>query len=300
MQFNDNVVTEIFAPNNVPFQPGFDIIGFGTEVPPEMEALGFEAAIIFYTDNWDTAATTPRVKFFFIGTRNGFLVNGIGWSPNPSTTPTAVVDLTNLTGLNTIGPTAFLDVQWNSLSTPNRSVFRIIESALGANISIADNNGTEVWLQQGSVRGQNLFVIDPILEEIQLFWSSDTQLLAFGPVNNLDYGQWQDITYANGWSAVVGPTFGRSGVGVLRLPDGTVHMTGVAQGGTLAVGTVIGQLPSSDYYPTFSKRVIIVNPNASNQIAVAISGISGNITIVGAFAAAAGETAFDSSWTTQG
>jgi hypothetical protein len=300
VKFDDQVITEITAPNNVPFQPGFNIIGIGTEIPAEMQALGFTAAIIFYTSNWDTSATTPRVKYFFLGTQSGFMISGIGWSANPSTTPTATVDFTNLTGLNTVGSTAFLDVIWASLSNPFRSVFRVTESALGASILIQDAAGIPVWQQQGSVRGQNWFISDPILNEIQLFWSSDLQLMAFGATNNLGYGQWINVTYQNGWFATVAPTFGRSGIGLLRLPDGTVQMTGVAEGGTLAVGTVIANIAQADYRPRFSKRIIIQNPNASGQITVAISGVSGNITIVGAFAAALGETCFESSWTTQG
>lgn len=298
MQFNDNVVTEITAPNNVPFEPGFNIIGIGTEIPPELAALGIEAAIIFYSDGWDPTLTVPRIKFFYIATISNTVVFGFAHSDNPSTTP-AVVNHIQRLQLSNVSGTGFASVLFRSISTPDRSFFSLTESPLGANLSIADANGDTVWVQQGSTRGQNWVIFDPILGEIQFFYTSDTQLLGFGPVNNLGYGQWVDVTYQNGWAAVGAPTFGRSGIGFLRLPDGTIHMTGVAQGGTLAVGTVIGNIPAN-YRPRFSKKIMVTNGNAAGFIHIVCSGVTGNITIVGPFAAAAGETAFESSWTTQG
>ena len=65
MEFDSNVQTEITAPNNVPFEPGNNIIGIGSEVPLELQGI-YPAAIIFYTSNWNPANTRPTVKYMWI------------------------------------------------------------------------------------------------------------------------------------------------------------------------------------------------------------------------------------------
>lgn len=87
MEFDSNIVTEITAPNTVAFVPGNNIIGIGADVPPELTAVGFEAAIIMYSTDWDPLATTPKVKYWGIVSVAGAIQYVYCASVNPSTTP---------------------------------------------------------------------------------------------------------------------------------------------------------------------------------------------------------------------
>lgn len=102
MQFPDNIVTEITVPNTVPFLPGNDVIGIGTDIPAELAATNIKNALIFYNSGWNPASTFPEIKFFFIagawkggplpGTpkQTGMAI-GYGIVPNPSVNQTAVI-----------------------------------------------------------------------------------------------------------------------------------------------------------------------------------------------------------------
>src|ERR1700744_18970 len=91
MQFSGNVVSEIVIPNNVPFEPGYDVIGIGFAVPEELQANGFNAAIIFYNSQWSSTSTEARVVYQFVaagseGDPNYQTAVAIGyvWQANPS------------------------------------------------------------------------------------------------------------------------------------------------------------------------------------------------------------------------
>lgn len=75
MQFNSNVVSEIVIPSNVPFEPGNDVIGIGFSIPPELQAIGFIAAVIFYNSQYSPSSTEPRVVYQFLAA---------GSEPDPS------------------------------------------------------------------------------------------------------------------------------------------------------------------------------------------------------------------------
>jgi hypothetical protein len=98
MEFPTPIVTELTAPNTVPFQPGQNVIGIGSQIPPELVAAGVTAAIIFYNNTWNTSLTVPTTKFQFIASIGGSIVSGVGYSNNPSTTPTATVAFLNVLG----------------------------------------------------------------------------------------------------------------------------------------------------------------------------------------------------------
>jgi hypothetical protein len=55
MQFPQQLVTEITVPNNVPFAPGYDVIGIGSQVPQPLIDAGYPAAIIFYSSGYSAA-----------------------------------------------------------------------------------------------------------------------------------------------------------------------------------------------------------------------------------------------------
>lgn len=104
MQFTNNLTTEIIVPSGTPFLPGNNVIGIGIELPPELAAYEpygsgstVEAALIFYSSVWDPTATTPRVKYQWLGVvtdpaANGaFISIGTAVCNNPSVSQVATV-----------------------------------------------------------------------------------------------------------------------------------------------------------------------------------------------------------------
>jgi hypothetical protein len=103
MQFPPNPSNELIIPAGVPFLPGNDVIGLGTELPPELAAFNpvaggptVTAAMVFYTSAYNPAATTPQTKYFFIaiaGAPNGEAAITLGAAivANPSVSQTAVI-----------------------------------------------------------------------------------------------------------------------------------------------------------------------------------------------------------------
>jgi hypothetical protein len=98
MQFNSNVVTEIVVPSNVPFLPGNNVLGIGTQVPPELVAENILAAMIFYNDEYSPTSTLPRVVYTFIGQTvtpdpdySVGIYIGFTWQANPSANSPLIV-----------------------------------------------------------------------------------------------------------------------------------------------------------------------------------------------------------------
>lgn len=311
MIFNDQVVTEITAPSNVPFLPGFDVIGFGTEIPPELVAYGLDAAIIFYTSSWDTSVTTPRIKFMFIATHAGELLTGYGYSLNPSTTPTATVVIENSHDPTLGGGQVLTDWYLTSsryptaLTDPRKTLFRILEGvpptqAGGGILQLFDANANRILQIQpdnnATSYGCAISILDGNTGNVILQWNNLTDTLLFG-TSQFGYQNWVQCTYANGWGAAA-PNFNRrAGVWVRRFPDGIVQCTGVAQGGTNTVGTYIVQLPAQRYWPSSGKIFLVHSQNASNLASIVVDSGNGAMTIVGANATS-GETNFETSWST--
>jgi len=103
MQFGPDALQELIAPAGVPFTEGFDVIGFGTALPPELASYypfgvggnPIRAAIIFYNSAWDPTSTTPLIKFHFIAPSSdpalkvAALILGMGICNNPSVSTVA-------------------------------------------------------------------------------------------------------------------------------------------------------------------------------------------------------------------
>lgn len=299
MLFGDQVVTEITAPNNVPFQPGFNIVGIGTEIPPELQSLGFNASIIFYTDDWDISAVTPRIKYYFIGITNSQLTVGYGYSNNPSTTPNATIILATQLGLSvgTITGLGLTDFVLRGASNGGMVYCRIDETSFpnsGALFILYDDNENPIFQIQPNNNTDSADVFLVANGSIVALWSSTQETFRFINSQN-GYGVWVPCTYANGWGPST-PNFNRrAGVAVFRDTVGTVHMTGVAQGGTNTPGTYCVQLPSAAYRPAFGKAFLVHTQNAVNYATMIVDSGNGAISIVGAFATA-GETNFECSW----
>lgn len=156
MEFGQNVVTEITVPNNVPFLPGNDIIGIGTQLPPELEAYGITAAMVFYNQAWSPVATTPRVKFMFIGTTHdvdfGAMVFGYGYCNNPSLNQVAVVTTTyqiGMDGTTVPGRAMSYTLVFNSLD--NKIVETSEDTLRNSQIIGYDNDGAQNFIIPGDL-----------------------------------------------------------------------------------------------------------------------------------------------------
>lgn len=147
MQFGPNVVDEIVIPNNVPFAPGNNVIGIGTEIPPELVAVGFDAALVFYFSNWDPTSTTPLVKYAFIapisnGTGSAVSIGfGICNNPSVSQTPVVVTGWSIEAGNEFTGHMTISENTFNHLAT---AIAEVTEGNTGGDgaIAIANNAGT--------------------------------------------------------------------------------------------------------------------------------------------------------------
>lgn len=67
MGWTNDQTNEIVIPAGTPFLPGNNVIGIGTQLPAELIAYGVQAAIVFYSTDWDPNATVPTIKFGWIG-----------------------------------------------------------------------------------------------------------------------------------------------------------------------------------------------------------------------------------------
>jgi hypothetical protein len=146
MQFGANIVSEIVIPNNVPFEPGNDVIGVGFEVPPELQAEDINSAILFYNSDWSPTSTLPRVKYAFFGQAitddpnySVGLVQGFTWQVNPSINSALLVVATVITGM----------------AAPSAPPYTILQSVFG----LQNHNGNDIV-----VFGENDANGDPTIE----------------------------------------------------------------------------------------------------------------------------------------
>lgn len=127
---------EITAPNNVPFLPGNNVTGFGTQIPTELQSAGYVNAIVFYATDWDATAVTPKVKFRFIAATAAGLTVGYGICANPSVSQTATVVPTEI--IQTPSTTAGIAIQ----NTTGNQMFLIGQDASGnAYVRVKDSSG---------------------------------------------------------------------------------------------------------------------------------------------------------------
>lgn len=149
MQFPPNPTTELIVPAGVPFAPGFDVIGIGTELPIELTGAGISTAIVFYNSLWNPNSTTPLVKFMFIassfapGAQGGGIAIGFGICNNPSASTFANI----VSGLEIVAANAYpghMSVQSSVFNHNDNQIITMGEgNATGDGlIATVNNNGT--------------------------------------------------------------------------------------------------------------------------------------------------------------
>lgn len=86
--------SSIQVPSSVTAQPGNRVFIVSSTLPSELIAAGYTSAIVWYTTDWDPAATTPKIKYLFLGTypaAGGGLVLGSCVASNPSVSQTGII-----------------------------------------------------------------------------------------------------------------------------------------------------------------------------------------------------------------
>lgn len=227
MQFPNQIVTEITAPNNVPFLPGNVVTGFGSIIPAELTAAGFVNAIVFYDVDWNPANTTPTIKFRFIASGMGNIKIGYGYCANPSVSQTATVVSTANIGAQISGSSIFSLQEWRSLA--NATTF-IMGHTFGTNDPLL-----QMYDQNANLRLLLQRVASTAITSLTVAsWSlniADAATVASvsGPINK--DSAWQAFTLFNGWFGNAPPD-----APLYRMMnDGTVQFTGLLNKATPGV-----------------------------------------------------------------
>lgn len=242
MQFPQTLITEITVPNNVPFTPGHDVIGIGTDVPPELIAAGFGDSIVIYGSDWNPANTTPTVKFRFISSAFNAIVIGFGYCANPSVNQTATVITTTAIGAQIQGSTIFTTQRWLNLNgnglfnmgqfgTSQDPLFQMFDQSAVARFALFHLVSTGITTLSAGNNWQ-LNIAD-----------GATVASVNGPI--LKDALWQPFTLFNGWTGAAAPN-----APLYRmLSNGMIQFTGLISKAIAPVnGEKWGQV-AAGYFP---------------------------------------------------
>lgn len=234
MQFPQTLITELTVPNNVPFTPGHDVIGIGTDVPAELIAAGFGDSIVIYGSDWNPANTTPTVKFRFISSGFSSIVIGFGYCANPSVSQVATVETTTAIGAQISGSNIFTTQRWRNLN--NQDAFNMGQFG-GSQDPIF-----QMFDQAGNNRSALMHFVATTMTVLclgdntnaALNWSVNhtdgaTVASCTGPLNKDT--AWQPFTLFNGWFGNAAPD-----APLYRMmSDGTVQFCGMLNKGSAPV-----------------------------------------------------------------
>lgn len=298
VQFQQQLVTEITAPNNVPFLPGNNVTGFGSQVPAELVAAGFANAIVFYASDWNPAATTRKVKFRFIAASSVGLVIGYGYALNPSVDQTAFVVKSQVF---TISP--FTDGNSTKfLNNTSDEVFEFTE----AEYTAPGGSGLARWPQLlmsapggGVPGGETLaqLTCTNAIEELQFQSGSSLAQLVHTRGDNFMWTPqwiagdrlWQAFTLFNGWTG-----HANSPPQYRMMPDGTVIFRGIlTKVGNPANGEQWGSVAAGYAPPVVSRFLCPPEFRAYNGAQTANVNTNGTCTIFD-MPALAGDLVIDS------
>jgi hypothetical protein len=228
VQFPQTLITEITVPNNVPFTPGHDVIGIGTDVPPELVAAGFGDSIVIYGSDWNPANTTPTVKFRFISSGFSSLAIGFGYCANPSVSQVATVVTTTLIGAQIQGSNIFTTQRWRNLN--NQDMFNM------GQFGTFEDPLFQMFDQAAVVRAALFHLQSTATTTLaagnnwQLNIADGATVAAVnGPINK--DSAWQAFTLFNGWFGNTAPDQPL----YRMMNDGTVQFTGLINKGSAPV-----------------------------------------------------------------
>lgn len=246
MQFPQTLITELTVPNNVPFTPGHDVIGIGTDVPAELVAAGFGDSIVIYGSDWNPANTTPTVKFRFLSSGFSSLVIGFGYCANPSISQVATVETTTLIGAQISGSNIFTTQRWRNLN--NQDMFNMGQFG-GSQDPIF-----QMFDQSGAIRAALFHFVSTTMSVLCLGdntaanWSINhtdgaTVASCTGPL--LKDTAWQAFTLFNGWTGNAAPN-----APLYRMMScGMIQMTGIISKASAPVNGEQWGLVAAAYKP---------------------------------------------------
>jgi hypothetical protein len=257
MQFPNQLVTEIFAPDNVAFAPGNNVSGFGADLPPELAAAGYTNAIVFYSTDWNPAAVVPTVKFKFIATNGGSLITGYGVCTNPSVSQVATVLRGTSTGMIVFNGKPVTDIE--TFNQNNHSVFQFATGGASSNepyfIMRNDAGATRAQLTTdgGSV---NLGLGGRLIGTVDGF---PTNLVVDAPLKDTNFFNGFTLGMLNGWTGTLKAY--RTGTGtVLIQSNGT--LTSPANPG---IFQQIATLPAG-FVPTNGSTVVACRAGSTSGL----------------------------------
>jgi len=257
---------ELTAPSSTPFVPGNNVIGFGTQLPPELIAAGFTSAIVSYSTDWDPTSTVPKVKFRFIAPAGGSTIIGIGWCANPSVSQVATIAADFSAGLVYSGGVASNDFELFDLA--GHSAWQFASDSVNRALAARDVSGV-IRVQIGyDVTARAYVAIGGTSFEVPN-GAAYCQVVG-GPL--VGDTSWQTIGMLNSWVSDSGnPAQCR------MMPDGTVQFRGhVTKSSNPTNGEQWGVLPNTSYEPahvcTFLAACGSRAYNGSQKVDVTASG----------------------------
>lgn len=256
----------IQVPSNLVAQPGNRVFSVSSNLPSELVTAGYTSAIVWFSDDWNPAATTPKIKYLFLGTYpalGGGLVLGSCVATNPSVNQTGVVYASQViqnyqsSGLD-------LSVEWHDVN--NNAMAWLYDFSNGPNFQITSHD-------TGGVTRRPQFtasIFDPDTCQFTLgsnsttggtnraatFQNYDTRFWTF---NDWITDTWQSPSMSANWLSDATRPFNYR-----RMPDGTVLFKGHAFKNVNAINgetiVPVGGLPAS-YRPGHTHSFTAVEPS---------------------------------------
>lgn len=275
---------ELTAPSSVPFLPGNDVTGIGSQVPAELAAAGYPNAIVFYASDWNPTNTTPTVKFRFIAAHAGNLVVGYGLCANPSVSQTAAIEAAlNIGAFDATG--SFMSGNWPS----DRQMWVLTGVGTDAQFAISGDANPLTFgaYMDAMADGTGFFIAGDTAAARGFLELGNTALVgavganptitlydrSFGTTATLirDSG-WTDIPMATGWTSDSGnPARYR------MMPDGTVQLRGHVNKSTApASGDSISTALPAAYRPSAYMNFLCpasASASASQKASVETTGV---------------------------
>lgn len=254
----------IQVPGNLAAQPGNRVFSVSSSLPAELVSAGYTSAIVWYSTDWNPTATTPKIKYLFLGTYpqpGGGLVLGSCVASNPSVSQTGIIYASQViqnyqsSGLD-------LGVEWHDIN--DQAMAWLYDFSNGPNFQITSHDTGITRTPQFTVS-----VIDP--DTCQLTLGSNSTVL--GTNRAATYQNFDTRFYTfNAWIAdfwnnpVVSANWLSDATRPFQyrlMPDGTVEMKGHAFKNVNAINgeTIIpvGGLPTA-YRPGHTHTFTAVEP----------------------------------------
>jgi hypothetical protein len=254
----------IQVPSNLAAVPGNRVFSVSSTLPAELVAAGYTSAIVWFSNDWNVAATTPKIKYLFLGTypaAGGGLVLGSCVASNPSVSQTGIIYASQViqnyqsSGLD-------LGVEWHDIN--DQAMAWMYDFSNGPNFQITSHDTGITRTPQFTAS-----IIDPDTCQITLgsnftvlgtnraatYQNYDTRFYTF---NSWIADFWQTAPMSANWLSDATRTFNYR-----KMPDGTVLFKGHAFKNVNAINgetiVPVGGLPAA-YRPGHTHTFMASEP----------------------------------------